>query len=147
MSQENVEIVRRTFEIAQEGLRRGDHGAAFDEGVREGLVASNVDWRGGARGGIGVAGLLDSTGRDGYVEFMRGFTEDFDDLTMEPEHIIDADNDRVVMMTRLCGTGKGSRARVEMVTGTVYTLEAHRIVRVVQFIEPNHALKAVGLRE
>ena len=40
MSRENVEIVRRTLEIAQEGIRRGDHGAAFDEGVVKGLIAS-----------------------------------------------------------------------------------------------------------
>jgi ketosteroid isomerase-like protein len=147
MAQENVEIVRRAFEILQEGARRGDLGAAFDECVRAGILASNVDWRGGARGGRGVAGLEEVTGRDGFLEFMRGWTEDFDDLTVELDQIVDVNDGRVVAIVRWRATGKGSRARVEMRTGTVYTLEAHRIVRVVPFIEPNHALKAVGLRE
>jgi hypothetical protein len=51
MSQENMESVRRAFELVQEGLRRGDLGAAFDQSVLEGIVASNFEWRAGMRGG------------------------------------------------------------------------------------------------
>jgi hypothetical protein len=50
MSQENVEVVRRAIELAHEGLRRGDLGAAFDQSVLEGIVASNFEWRAGMRG-------------------------------------------------------------------------------------------------
>jgi hypothetical protein len=56
MSQENVEIVRRAFEIVQEGVRRGDPGAAFDKSVREGNSAPNLEWRAGERGGVGRPG-------------------------------------------------------------------------------------------
>jgi ketosteroid isomerase-like protein len=145
MSQENVEIVRRAFEIARE--QRGDPGAGFDQTVREGILASNLDWRGGVRGGRGVAGLEDAVGRDGYVEFIRRWTEDFDDLVVEPEQIIRADNDRVVAIARWSGTGKGSGAPVEMRTGMVFTLEARCIVQVANLIEPNHALQAAGLSD
>jgi ketosteroid isomerase-like protein len=103
--------------------------------------------RGGTRGGKGVAGLEDVVGRDGYVEFMRKWTEDFDDLVVEPEEFIDADEDRVVVITSASGTGKGSGIRVQMRTGWVLTLEARRITRVDLFIEPNDALQAAGLRE
>jgi ketosteroid isomerase-like protein len=96
---------------------------------------------------MGVAGLDDVVGRDGYVEFVRRFTEDFDDLAIQLEEIIDADDDYVVAIMRSYGTGKESRAPVEMRTGMVYILEARRIVRMVLFIEPNDALKAAGLRE
>jgi ketosteroid isomerase-like protein len=147
MSQENVEVVRRAFEMAQEGVRRGHLGAAFDESVREGIVASSLEWRAGTRGGVGVPGIGDVVGRDGYVEFMRRWTEDFEDFAMEPEEIIDTDNDRVVAIARQYGTGKGSGAPVEMRNGMVFTLEARRIVRVDLFIEPNGELRAVGLRE
>ena len=147
MSQENVEAVRRAFEIAQEGMRRGDHGAAFDEAVREGVLASDVDWRGGERGGAGVAGLEDVVGRDGYVEFLRRWTEDFNHLVMEAERFIDVDDEPVILISRWSGTGRGSGAPVEMRTGAVYWVRAGRIVRVIPSVDPNHTLKAVGLSE
>jgi hypothetical protein len=53
MSQENVEVVGRAFEVLQEALRRGDPGAGFDEGVREKIIASNLEWRAGPKGGVG----------------------------------------------------------------------------------------------
>jgi ketosteroid isomerase-like protein len=147
MSQENVEIVRRTFELAQEGIREGDFGAKFDECVDQGLITSNLEWRAGRRGGVGVAGLDDVVGREGFVEFMDRWTEGFDDYAIESEQIIDAGDDRVVATTRTSGTGKGSRAPVEMRTGVLFTLKERCIVGVALFIEPNDALKAAGLRE
>jgi ketosteroid isomerase-like protein len=146
MSQENVEVVRRASEVLL-SLGHGDPGAGFDESVRQGIVASNLEWRAGPRGGVGVAGLEDGVGRAGYVDFMRRWTEDFDDFGVETEEIIDADNDHVVVITRQYGTGKGSGMTVEIRTGAVLTLEAGRITRVALFLEPNDALEAVGLRE
>jgi ketosteroid isomerase-like protein len=147
MSEENVEIVRRTIEIAEEGVRTGDHGAAFDRCVAQGLITSNLEVMGGRRGGTGVAGLADVVGREGYVEFLRTFTEDFEDYASEYEQIIDAGNDRVVVVTSTQGTGKGSRVRVEMRAGMVFTLEAGCVVRITLFIKPDEALKAAGVRE
>jgi ketosteroid isomerase-like protein len=147
MLQENVEVVRRAFEIVQEGVRRGDPGAAFDRSVREGIVASNLEWRAGARGGVGVAGAEDAVGREGFVQFMRIWTEDFEELAVQLEEIIDVDNEGVVAITGWHGIGKASHAPVEMRTGMVCTLETRRIVRSLLFIDPNHALKAVGLSE
>jgi ketosteroid isomerase-like protein len=146
MSQESVEIVRRTMEIGDEGARRGDPGAAFDQCVAQGLITPNLEWRAGRRGGIGVPGLGDVAGREGYVESIRTFTEDFEDYSTEYE-IIDAGNNRVVVITSAQGTGKGSQVRVEMRMGMIFTLEAGRIVRVILFMEPDEALKAAGLRE
>ena len=147
MSQENVEVVWRAFEILQEALRRGDPSAGFDEGVREGIIASNLEWRTGPRGGVGAAGIGDFVGREGFVELMRRWSEDFEDFAIKPEQIIDADNDRVVAITHMYGTGKGSGAPVELRSGVVFTLEARPIVRADFFIDPNNALQAVGLRE
>ena len=147
MSQENVEIVRRAIELMEEGMRRGDLGAAFDQSVREGIVASNTEWRAGMRGGEGVAGMGDVAGREGFSELLTTWTEDFDDFEQETEAIIDADNDRVVAITRNHGTGKGSGAPVELRTAQVFTLEADRIVRVDIFRKPEAALEAAGLSE
>jgi len=147
VSEENVEVVRRAFERVQEALRRGDPGAGFDEGIREGLVAPDLEWRAGTRSGVLAAGIDDFVGRDGYVEFVGRWTEDFEDFAIEPEQIIDAENDRVVAITHAHGTGKRSGVPVEMHTGMVITLIARRIVRAELFIKPNKALQAVGLRK
>lgn len=146
-SHENVEIVRRTIKLAEEGIRQGDSGAAFDECVAQGLITPNLEWKGGSRGGAAVAGLDDVVGREGYVEFMDRWTEGFDDYAIESEQVIDAGGDRVVATTRASGTGKESRAPVEMRAGMVFTLDAHRVVRISLFLDPDEALRAAGLSE
>jgi ketosteroid isomerase-like protein len=145
MSQENVEVVGRVLEFAQEGLRRGGHHSAFDRAVAAGVLAPDLEWRGGARGGVGVAGLRDATGREGYVEFMRTWTEDFEDFEMEPEEIVDAGVDRVVVVTRQRARGKGSGAPVDMRAGIVCRFESNRVARVDLFVDPAKALEAAGL--
>ena len=140
MSQENVEVVRRVLEITQEGV--GDPAAAYDKCVREGLLAPNHEWIAGR-----AAGLEDVVGREGYLQFTRIWTEDFEDVAVEIEEIVDTDSDRVVAITRFSGVGKGSRVPVEMRAGLVCTLDARRIARVVPFSNPDHALRAVGLSE
>ena len=147
MSEENVEIVRRAFEVLEEGVRTRDPGAAFDKCVAQGLINSDLEVMGGRRGGTGVAGLDDVAGREGYVEFLRTFTEDFEDYAAENEQIIDAGNDRVVVITSAQGTGKESRVPVEMRNGMVFTLEAGCVVRITLFIKPDDALEAAGLSE
>ncbi len=145
MSQENVEVVGRVHEEWPRGVFSA--GDVFDKWVREGLIVPDLEWRAGTRAGKGVPGIVDFAGRDGFVEFTRRWTEDFENYVMELEQIIDADNDRVVAVTHSYGTGRGSGATVDMRTAWVYRLEAGQIVHVVLFLEPNDALKAVGLRE
>jgi ketosteroid isomerase-like protein len=140
MSEENMEVVRRLLEIVD-----ADRAAGVDQCVREGLLASNFEWRGGERGGRAVAGMEDTVGRDEYVEMMRRFSEDFEDFTTELEQIIDAGDDRVVAMTRSSATGKLSGAPVEMRMAHVYWLAGGRVVRVDSFLEPGEALRAAGL--
>jgi ketosteroid isomerase-like protein len=94
-----------------------------------------------------MVGAEDAVGREGYVQFMRGWTEDFEALEVELEETIDVDNDRVVAITSWNGIGKGSHARVAMSTGMVCTLKAGRIMRSALFVDPNHALRAAGLSE
>ena len=144
MSQENVEIVRRMGEIV---VHENDLGAGFDQCVREGLLDPNVEWRGGARGGRAVAGMENVVGRDDYLEMMRRFSEDFEDLSLEVEQIVDAGADRVMAIFRALGTGRRSGAAVEMRIAYIFWLEARRVVRVDPYLEPSEALKAVGLRE
>jgi ketosteroid isomerase-like protein len=147
MSEENVDIVRRVFTMVQDSLVRGDPASSFDEWVREGLIAPDLRWKAGTRAGLGVAGIDDFAGRDGYAEFTRRWMEDFEELAMEPTQLVDADDNRVVATTHTHGVGKRSGVSVDMDTAWVVTLEGGRIVDVVLFLEPSDALRAVGLRE
>jgi ketosteroid isomerase-like protein len=144
MSQENVEVVGRILEILQ---RAQDIGVACDQWVSEGLVALDAEWRGGPRGGRGIAGLENAVGREEYVEMMRRFTEGFEDLRVEVEQIVDAGNDRVVAITRTFATGTRSGAPVELRSAHVLWLDAGCVVRTDEFLDPADALSAVGLRE
>jgi hypothetical protein len=47
MSEENVEIVRRVTEIAEESIPpRGDPGTGFDECVAQGFISPKLEWQG-----------------------------------------------------------------------------------------------------
>jgi hypothetical protein len=61
----------------------------------------------------GFAGPAVYRGREGFVEFMRTWTEDFEDWSIRLERLIDAGNDRVVALLHQWATGKGSGVPVE----------------------------------
>jgi ketosteroid isomerase-like protein len=139
MSQENVEIAQRLFREFQAGLERDDPGSWFDPK----LVADEYEWV--------VPTLLDGRsvwcGRAGFVEFMRTWTEQFDDWRIEVERWIDAGDDRVVALTRQTATGKGSGVPVELNLGQVWKFEGGRVIRVRAYLSQTEALEAAGLRE
>jgi ketosteroid isomerase-like protein len=139
MSEENVEIVRQVLDAFQEGLERGDLGAAFDTA----MVAADAEWIPG-RGFPGPRGYR---GREGFIEFMRGWTEDFEGWSNQVERLIDAGNDRVVGVFRQSATGKESGVPVEVRLATIYELEGGQIVRMRIYLDPTEALEAAGLSE
>jgi ketosteroid isomerase-like protein len=139
MSEENVEVVRRGLEELQSGVERGDPGAAFDLGI----VADDFEWI--------LAGPFEGRsvwrGREGWVEFMRAWTEQFDDYSLQVERLIAADDDRVVALIRQSGTGKESGVPVEWDTASVSELKGGRIVRTANYNSHAEALEAAGLSE
>jgi ketosteroid isomerase-like protein len=139
MSEENVEIVRRVFEEFQAGMERGDPGALFDSEA----VADDYEWI--------VDAPLDGRsvwrGREGFVEFVRTWTEEFEDWSIQVERWIDAGDDRVVALTHQSATGKASGAPVELNLGQVYELQDGRIARVRNYLGHAEALEAAGLSE
>jgi ketosteroid isomerase-like protein len=62
-------------------------------------------------------------GREGFVEFMRTWTEQFEDRSVRVERLIDAGDDRVVALVHQSATGKGSGAPVEWHQGQVWELK------------------------
>ena len=139
MSQENVEIVRQGIDEFQAGLARGNPGVIFDSGI----VAPDAEWI-PAPNTPGLRPVY--RGREGFVEFMGTWTEDFE-WSIDLERVIDAGDDRVVAMFHQHATGKGSGATVELHMALLYELENGRVIRMRNFLNPAEALEAAGLRE
>jgi ketosteroid isomerase-like protein len=134
MSQENVEVVRRVFEQFQAGMERGDPGA--------GLSAPDIEWVTPQFEGRRVW-----RGREGFVEFVRAWTEGFEDWSLQVERLIDAGGDRVVVLTHQSATGKASGVPVELDSGVIYEVQDGRIIRGSLYGSHGEALEAAGLRE
>jgi hypothetical protein len=144
MSKENVDVVRRVWEIAQSA---SDVGAAFDECVREGLLAHDYQWRGGPRGGRAIAGIENAEGREEYVEMMGRLAEGFEDVRIEVERIIrrgerSCCRHHAGVRDRRAKRGAG---RVAQRTRSLARRGLHRADG--RVLDPADALDAVGLRE
>ena len=127
MSEENVEIVRRVFADWASGDFTG--GAHFDPDVEFDMV----DWpeSGPSRG---VAAMARQ-----WMDTLRAW----EDFRAEPTEFIDLGS-QVVVLCDASGRGRGSGAEMSAETGTVWTLEAGRIVRLELYWDSAKALEAVG---
>jgi ketosteroid isomerase-like protein len=142
MSEENVEVVRRIWDLYVAGLEQGDPNAwtaAFDQG----LVAPESTITPARE----IPGTQTYVGREGFLEFVRAWTAEFAELRMRLEKIIDAGDDRVVAVVHQSATGKGSGAAVELRFGIVYTLKDGQVIDRRHYLDPAEALEAVGLGE
>jgi ketosteroid isomerase-like protein len=139
MSQENVEVVRKAIDGFQAGLARGDPGAVFDSGT----IAPDAEWI-PAPNTLGVRPVY--RGREGFIEFMGTWTEDFE-WAIDVERVLDAGDHRVLALFHQHATGKRSGATVELHMGQLYELENGRVIRVRNFNDRADALEAAGLQE
>ena len=138
MSKENVEIVRRVMETFQAGWERGDP-TAFDWASH---IAPDAEWIPAPE----LVGPAVYQGVDGWIKFMRTWTEDFEDWSSRIERLIDAGDNRVVAITRQSATGKGSGVPVDLHHGSVFELEDGRIIRMQIYGNAKEALEAAGLQ-
>ena len=130
MSQENVEIVRRSWEL--EVSERHDRAKALE------TFDPDVVWNPVEEG--------PSYGLDAYMDYYRRWEAPWEDLETTAEEFIDA-RDRVVVTLYFRGRGRGSGVEVETRFYEVYTLRDGKIVRVDEFTEREDALEAAGLSE
>ncbi len=134
MSEENVELVKRSVEA----YRRGDIDA-FLEGVGDDVEFDFSGVRGPYRGIY--------RGREGARAILTTFMEAWESITWLSTEYIDA-GEQVVLATRARFHGRGSGVEVEGGgMGAVYTLRQGTIVRYEQFQSKAEALEAAGLRE
>ena len=133
MSKQNVEIIRAIVQAFIEGVERGDFSAAWDTGA----VAAQLEWIPAAE----MAEQRSFRGRDDFVEFMRGWTEDFEEYSVHLERLIDAGNDRVMGFFHQTAMGRGSGVPVRQDYAIVYELTDGQLVRMQIYLDRDDALK------
>ena len=134
MSQENVEVVRDSFDaFAKRGL---DALAKFWH--------PEINWR-------AIEGAPDDVGEMLGIEAVRRYLQDwldmFDDITVVPEKLIDVGDDRVIAVQVTSGRAKLSGIETQLRYAVLYTVWDGKIVRGREYAELAEALKAVGLEE
>lgn len=144
MSQENVEIVRRLYEIWSEGVEKGDTRsaqAAFDEGLLtpESTFTPLADVPGtNARTYVGAEGLRD---------FVREWVQNWTDWSMWLEEVVYADDDRVVVVLQQSAAGRTSGASVRLRFAEVLTFRGGQIVDRHDYGDAAAAFETLGLTE
>jgi ketosteroid isomerase-like protein len=143
MSQENVEKTRRLWDDFQAGLAQGDALAWLDSD----LVADDFEWCFELSLAVLEGGRTVWRGREGFAEFMRMWTEEFEDWSIRAEGWVAGTEGRVAAATHQAGTGRTSGVPVEGEMGQVWEWESGRLIRSRVFASHAEALEAAGLRE
>jgi ketosteroid isomerase-like protein len=129
MSEENVEIVRRTYEA----FDRGDLEAILDD-----VHPDVVSWA-HPRGGEGRY-----EGREGVLRFIADWIESFEEFSLVAEEFRDA-GDKVLVRTLQRGRGRGSGVPVEEHFWLVHHLRDGKIDRIDLYGDETQALETAGL--
>ena len=129
MSQENVEIVRRSYE---------HFGATGEVRAHPDLVwdVSNLGW----------PDQQIYLGREGADQFNTEWAGAWDDWEMEVEDYVDA-GERVVVILTQRGRSKATGIPVEMRFAQVWTLRDGQGIRMELYASVEEALEAVGVSE
>ena len=132
MSQDNIELVRMAVDaVNQRDLATLD--AIFSE---QGEFHSTFA---ASEGRV-------FRGREGVRDYFATLGEVFDDMRIEIEEIIDAGEDRLVVLVRVMGRGKGSGANVEQRNGQIWRFADRKIARIDSYLNPDDAFDAARLR-
>jgi len=131
VSAENVEIAKRVID-------------AFNRRDVEGFFALAVpdfEWfpamAGTAKGG-------GYRGRDGIEKYLVDIGEAWEEYRVSAQEFRDLD-ERVVMLGRIEGRGRGSRAWIESPTGTIFEFLGGKMSRLRTYLDHGEALRAAGL--
>jgi ketosteroid isomerase-like protein len=132
-------IVRRYVQHGFEATNRRDFEAAF------GLYHPNVESIVPAQF---VALGFDPVyrGREARIDAQRRWVAEWDDLRFELKELVDL-GDRILVITRMKGSGLSSGAAAEMDCVFLYTVSAEGVIREQFFFDRSEALEAAGLSE
>jgi ketosteroid isomerase-like protein len=108
-----------------------------------------IDYRAvsaGPGGGVAPDLVGHHHGHAGYRYVWRALLDGLEDLTLEPEELLDL-GDHVISVTRLSGHGSGRGVPINQLLFQVFTFRRGLVVKQEDFGSREEALEAVGLRE
>jgi ketosteroid isomerase-like protein len=126
VSQENVEIMRRSFDA----FTRGEVSEVIDA-IDENAVIRPIigpEWH----------------GPQGFLDMLADWVEGFDELTITPEEFFDAGDD-VVVRVRQEGRGSSTGVPVQVNFWFVHSLKDGKMIRLEMFEDREPAFAAAGL--
>jgi ketosteroid isomerase-like protein len=132
MSQENVELVRRSCEA----FVAGDVETAMS------ALDPQIEWH------ATVGGIDEGRVYHGHEEVIKGFVDYFETwerMDMRAERFIDAGDEDVVVFWHEVAKGRESGVVVETDTGTIQTVRDGKIVKVRSYMDRLEALRIAGL--
>ena len=127
MSRDTVDWVRRAYDA----FARRDWDRIGD------LLDPDIDFR---------TTVEAAAGRAGVEAWIRQADDLIEDFVIEIEEVIEAGEDRVVVLVHEHGRGRGSQVRIEQHLAHVWTLRDGRAVALESFVEREEGLAAAGLR-
>jgi uncharacterized protein len=126
----NTELIRQGYEA----FNRGDLDAVldlFDPAIEIGVLDDGL-----------MAG--DFRGHDGFRAMLAENSEMFDAYRNEPEEIIEANDESIVVVIRSVARGRTSGAQVEGRLAHLWTLRDGKVIRFQPFRSREDALRAAG---
>jgi ketosteroid isomerase-like protein len=144
MSEENVALVRRNYEVINSIDRSGDQFVDPEEVAPDLWASLAPDFE--LHGRPDVPDPTVYRGREATKEFWRMLQEVWAELRWEPREITDLGH-AVVVETRIVAVGRGSDLRIEADETDVFWFRDGTIVRVQGFATKAEALEAAGLSE
>ena len=133
MSEENVEIVRRSIDA----FNRGDRGGVLE------TLAPEFEMRPSGRFGDTASVYR---GHQGWVDFWDTFQAAWEHMAIRIERREDL-GDRVLSLGTFHGRGRGSGVEVEAEGAWLHTVKAGLVVDLRTFASWKEALEAAGLEE
>jgi ketosteroid isomerase-like protein len=132
MSQDNVEEIRRGFEtFSATGELRSEH------------YAPDFVWDMSTFRGWPEQQTYD--GLEGARKFIADWQEVWDDWEVETEQLLEAGDDKVVVILRQWGRSRATGATSEMHFAQVWTFKDGLQIRMQMYASPEEALDAVGI--
>jgi ketosteroid isomerase-like protein len=131
MSRENVELVRKLFDVYNE--------RSFDENAE--LIDPEIVWD---LSRIELPDGASYTGRSGLRSFVDAWEEGFESDHVAAREIVDG-GDRVVVLVHHRGRGKISGIEIDQTYAMVWTLRDGRAVRMDMYPTWDEGLEAAGL--
>jgi ketosteroid isomerase-like protein len=104
-----------------------------------------VDWRIPSAAGGGLDLEERYHGPEGVKRFWELFWEAWEWISLEPQEFIELDGDRLLVLARFSGRGRGSGAEVERQVAHLYEFRDEKIIGFEFHWTKEEGLKAAGL--